>query len=86
MGISAASFAAVRFGLAKLPPEMTWRHVVGLAAVAGIGFTVSLFVTGLAFTDPSLGDLAKVGILAGSLTAGVIGTIVLRGAHPAVET
>jgi NhaA family Na+:H+ antiporter len=85
VGISAASFAAVRFGLANLPPETTWRHVIGLAAVAGIGFTVSLFVTGLAFTDPSVGDLAKVGILAGSLTAGAIGTVVLRGARPAVE-
>ena len=85
VGISAASFAAVRFGLAKLPPETTWRHVIGLAAVAGVGFTVSLFVTGLAFTDPSLGDLAKVDILAGSLTAGAIGTVVLRGARPAVE-
>jgi len=86
LGISAASFAAVRFGLAKLPPETTWRHVIGLAAVAGVGFTVSLFVTGLAFTDPSLGDLAKVGILAGSLTAGVVGTLVLRGARTSVSS
>jgi NhaA family Na+:H+ antiporter len=85
LGISAASYAAVRFGLGKLPPGTTWRHVVGLAAVAGIGFTVSIFVTGLAFTDPALGDLAKVGIFAGSLIAGVIGAIVLRGAQPAVE-
>jgi NhaA family Na+:H+ antiporter len=85
LGISAASFAAVRFGLGKLPPGTTWRHLVGLAAVAGIGFTVSIFVTGLAFTDSSLGDLAKVGIFAGSLIAGTIGAIVLRGAQPAVE-
>jgi len=85
-GISAASFAAVRFGLAKLPLETTWRHVIGLAAVAGVGFTVSLFVTGLAFTDPSFADLAKVGILAGSLTAGVVGTMVLRGTRTSVSS
>jgi len=85
VGITAASIATVRLGLGRLPLATTWRHIVGLAAVAGVGFTVSMFVTGLAFTDPSLGDLAKVGIFAGSLIAGVIGTIVLRGAQPAVE-
>jgi NhaA family Na+:H+ antiporter len=83
VGISAASLATVRLGLGRLPPGTTWRHIVGLAAVAGVGFTVSLFVTGLAFTDPSLGDLAKVGIFAGSLIAGAIGTLVLRRARPA---
>lgn len=85
VGISAASLAAVRFGVGRLPPGTTWRHVVGLAAVAGVGFTVSLFVTGLAFTDPSLGDLAKVGIFAGSLVAGTIGALVLRRAQPAED-
>ena len=85
VGISAASLATVRFGLGRLPPGTTWRHIVGLAAVAGVGFTVSLFVTGLAFTDPSLGDLAKVGIFAGSLIAGTIGTLVLRQAQPGTD-
>jgi len=51
---------------------------VGLAALAGIGFTVSLFVTGLAFTDPTLTDLAKIGIFAGSGAAGLIGYLILR--------
>lgn len=85
VGISLASFGAVRFGLGKLPPRTTWPHVVGLAAVAGIGFTVALFVTGLAFDDPHVTDLAKVGIFAGSLVAGVIGAAILRRVRPASE-
>jgi NhaA family Na+:H+ antiporter len=78
VGISAASYGAVRFKLGKLPPGTTWQHVVGLSAVAGIGFTVSLFVAGLAFDEPGLADLAKVGIFSGSLVAGTMGSIILR--------
>jgi NhaA family Na+:H+ antiporter len=85
VGISLAAYAAVRFGLGKLPPRTTWPHVVGLAAVAGIGFTVALFVTGLAFDDPHFTDLAKVGIFAGSLAAGVLGTVLLRRVRPKSE-
>jgi NhaA family Na+:H+ antiporter len=85
VGISLASYGAVRFGLGKLPPRTTWPHVIGLAAVAGIGFTVALFVTGLAFDEPHFADLAKVGIFAGSLVAGVIGTILLRRVRPKSE-
>lgn len=77
VGISAASYGAVRFRLGKLPPGTSWQHVVGLSAVAGIGFTVSLFVAGLAFDEAGLADLAKVGIFLGSLVAGTIGSIVL---------
>ena len=82
IGISAASYAAVRFGLGKLPPGTTWGHVVGLAAIAGIGFTVALFVAGLAFDDRVIGDFAKVGIFMGSLVAGVIGVLILRRTKP----
>jgi NhaA family Na+:H+ antiporter len=85
VGISVASLGAVRFGLGKLPPRTSWPHVVGLAAVAGIGFTVALFVTGLAFDDPHFTDLAKVGIFAGSLIAGIIGTVILRRIRPKSE-
>jgi len=82
VGISLASYGAVRFGLGKLPPGTSWRHVVGLAAVAGIGFTVSLFVAGLAFDDPVFTDYSKVGIFSGSLLAGLIGAFVLSRARP----
>jgi NhaA family Na+:H+ antiporter len=51
--------------------------VIGLGAVGGIGFTVSLFVAGLAFTDPGLLDLAKIGVFAGSILAGIIGWVIL---------
>ncbi len=77
VGISTASFAAVRLGLGRLPPGTTWSHILGLSAVAGIGFTVALFVAGLAFTDPAITDLAKVGIFSGSIVAGIIGSFAL---------
>jgi NhaA family Na+:H+ antiporter len=57
-----------------------WRHVAGVAAVAGIGFTVALFISGLAFSDPHLADQAKLGIYAGSILAGGLGYVVLRTA------
>lgn len=85
VGISVAAYGAVRFGLGRLPPGTSWGHVIGLAAVAGIGFTVSLFVAGLAFEDPTLTDLSKVGIFSGSLVAGVIGSIVLSRVRPRSE-
>jgi NhaA family Na+:H+ antiporter len=85
VGISAAAFGAVRLGLGKLPPGTSWAHIFGLSAVAGIGFTVSLFVAGLAFADPQMTDLAKLGIFSGSLIAGIIGSIVLSRARPPRE-
>ncbi len=78
VGISLFTWAAVRLGMGKLPPLTTWRDIVGLAAVAGIGFTVSLFIAELAFTTESLVDAAKIGIFIGSLLAGVVGYLILR--------
>ncbi len=83
VGISLFSFLAVRLGLGRLPAKTGWPQVVGLGAVAGIGFTVALFVAGLAFSDPATNDLAKVGIFAGSLVAGAIGAAILSRARPA---
>jgi NhaA family Na+:H+ antiporter len=77
-GISAFTVLAVRLGLGRLPRHTTWTHIIGVAALAGIGFTVSLFVTSLAFEDPVLTDLAKIGIFAGSGFAGLIGYLLLR--------
>jgi NhaA family Na+:H+ antiporter len=78
VGISAFTALAVRFKLGRLPRNTTWTHVFGVAGLAGIGFTVSLFVTSLAFEDPALTDLAKIGIFAGSGIAGLAGYLVLR--------
>jgi NhaA family Na+:H+ antiporter len=77
VGITAACWLAVRLGLGVLPRGVGWRQMAGIASVAGIGFTVSLFVAGLAFDDVALEGAAKVGILAGSLVAAVGGTALL---------
>ncbi|HVR79519.1 MAG TPA: Na+/H+ antiporter NhaA [Acidimicrobiia bacterium] len=85
VGISLFTLAAVRFGMGRLPAGVGWAHVIGLALVAGIGFTVSLFVAGLAFSDPRTIDLAKIGIFVGSLVAGALGAVVLFRAKPPVS-
>jgi len=81
IGVSLFAFGAVKLKLGILPRGTGWRHVLGLSAVAGVGFTVSLFITGLAFDDPQLTDFAKVGIFAGSLIAGVLGALLLSRAE-----
>ena len=86
VGISLFTLAAVKFRLGRLPIGTTWRQMTGVAAVAGIGFTVALFITALAFTDPVITDQAKVGIFAGSLIAGVVGVSLLLRAAPTEET
>ena len=82
VGIAAFAWLAVRLGWGTLPRHTSWRHVIGLAAVAGIGFTVSLFVAGLAFESVELADRAKTGIFLGSALAGAIGFITLRSIKP----
>ena len=77
LGIGAAVWLAVRTGLGRLPQGVRALHVLGVAAVAGIGFTVSLFIADLAYDDPALTETAKVGIFAGSLLAGIIGAALM---------
>ena len=77
VGIAGMAWLAVKANIASLPRGVAWHHVVGGAAVAGIGFTVSLFITALAFTDRTLVEVATVGILVGSLVAGIIGALIL---------
>jgi len=78
VGISGATLLALRLGWGTLPEGVTRRHAVGVAALAGIGFTVSLFIASLAYDDPALVDAAKVGIFAGSIGAGALGAGLLR--------
>ena len=85
IGVFGATAAAVRLGIARLPTGATWRHVLGLATSAGVGFTVALFVTSLSFDTAAATDAAKMGILAGSTLAGIIGFIILRTSPSAVE-
>jgi NhaA family Na+:H+ antiporter len=77
-GISFASLLAVRLGAGELPRGVGRTQLAGAAALAGIGFTVSLFVTDLAFTDPALQAEAKVGILVASATAALLGWALFR--------
>jgi NhaA family Na+:H+ antiporter len=76
LGITTLTLLALRLGLGRLPAGMRARQVVGVAAVAGIGFTVSLFIADLSFTGALLDD-AKIGILGASVVAGALGAIVL---------
>jgi NhaA family Na+:H+ antiporter len=78
LGIILFSWLTVRLGMGVKLPQLTWHHVVGIGLLSGIGFTVALFITGLAFTEEELISQAKVGILAASVLAGVIGYIFLR--------
>jgi NhaA family Na+:H+ antiporter len=76
-GICLASWLAVRTGLATLPDDVSWRHVYGTAWLAGIGFTMALFISGLAFPGTGLESQAKLSILLGSLVSAVAGIAVL---------
>jgi len=93
VGITLASWLAVRSGLGRLPDGATWPMVVGVATLGGIGFTVSLFIAELAFEPGALQDAAKIGVLAASTVAAVAGAAVLlracrrvAPADPAAET
>jgi Na+:H+ antiporter, NhaA family len=82
LGIMLFAWLAVRLGIASLPAELSWRHVYGAAWLAGIGFTMSLFVAGLAFGGGTLEPTAKLGILAASLISGAGGWLVLSSIRP----
>ena len=78
LGIMAAALVAVKMGIARLPQGVSWRSLLGYACLAGIGFTMSLFIATLAFADSALVDAAKRGIIVGSLLAGVVGAVLLK--------
>ena len=81
IGIFAASYLAVRLGLGRLPDRTTWPMVLGLGAVGGIGFTVSIFIAGLSFPGADLlTEEAKIAILLASLFAAIVGVGVLLAA------
>ncbi len=78
VGIFVFTWLAVRLGLADLPQSVTWRQVFGVGLLGGIGFTMALFIAGLAFTSAEQLDASKLGILVASLIAGVVGLVLLR--------
>jgi NhaA family Na+:H+ antiporter len=78
VGIVTGALVAVKTGIARLPQAVNWKSLLGYAFLAGIGFTMSLFVAMLAFADPALVDAAKRGIIVGSLFAGIAGAVILK--------
>lgn len=86
VGIVLASFAAVSLGLCRLPSDLAWRHVLGAGLLGGIGFTMSIFITNLAFAgEAGVVNASKMAILAASLAAGVAGFTWLRLAGAAAD-
>ena len=77
LGIAGATFLGLRLGVGTLPAGVGRGQVWGLAAIGGIGFTVSLFIAQLAYDDPATIDLAKIAIFAGSILSGLIGALIL---------
>ena len=73
LGIMLFSLAVVSLGLCRLPVDMKWKHIVGLGILAGIGFTMSIFITLLAFEDAAIINVSKLTILFSSTIAGVVG-------------
>lgn len=85
LGVAGASWLMVRFGLAKLPKMVTFGHIWGAGFLAGIGFTMSLFVAALAFGDPSLRGQVKLGILMASLASWLMGWFILTRCPSCIE-
>jgi NhaA family Na+:H+ antiporter len=78
LGIFVFGFLAIKLGLGAMPSRTTYRVLLGSAMLAGIGFTMSIFITGLAFRDPALVTAAKLGVLSGSLGSALLGVVWLR--------
>lgn len=84
LGIFTFSWAAVKMGVAKLPEGINFKHIFAVSVLCGIGFTMSIFISSLAFADvsPEFDTYARLGILMGSTTAAIIGYVLLRISLP----
>ncbi|ARC88705.1 Na+/H+ antiporter NhaA [Rhodovulum sp. MB263] len=78
VGVFAITFAMVKSGLARLPDGVGWIHIYGLSCLAGIGFTMSLFIGSLSYADPVLMNDVRLGVLSGSAISAVLGYAALR--------
>jgi NhaA family Na+:H+ antiporter len=78
VGVSLFSWLSVRLGWAQLPSGVSWAQIVGVGFLAGIGFTMSLFISNLAYTDAEVINASKIGIVIGSIIAGTIGFVILK--------
>jgi NhaA family Na+:H+ antiporter len=78
LGIALFSVLAVKLGLSQLPGDVSWRNIIGAGFLGGIGFTMSIFITLLAFGNPEIVQSSKISILVGSLVAGTVGFLILN--------
>lgn len=86
LGIFLLSLLAVKVGLAQLPADLNWRHIIGAGFLGGIGFTMSIFITLLAFNDPEIVQSSKISILLSSFAAGIVGYLILSREKNATST
>ena len=77
IGVFGMTWLMVRMGVAQLPYGVNWQHIFGVAGLAGIGFTMSLFIGGLSFADPALMNQVRMGVLVGSTLSGILGYTML---------
>ncbi|MBL8706276.1 MAG: Na+/H+ antiporter NhaA [Rhodospirillales bacterium] len=80
LGVFGALWLAIRAGWGRMPEGASWTQLYGLGLLCGIGFTMSLFIGGLAFDDAAHGVQVRIGVLAGSILAAVVGAVLLKGA------
>jgi NhaA family Na+:H+ antiporter len=78
IGIWLFSYLSVKFKISELPTDLNWKSILGVSFLGGIGFTMSIFITLLAFSDGEHIDNSKIMILISSLIAGIIGLIFLK--------
>ena len=77
IGVFGLTFLMVKFGMARLPHGANWLHIYGVACLAGVGFTMSLFIGGLSFEDPAMINQVRMGVLSGSIISGILGYVAL---------
>ena len=80
IGIFLATWIGVKSGIARLPENVSWKHVYGVACLTGVGFTMSLFIGSLAFTTADAMNAVRLGVVLGSVLSGIIGYVLLKSA------
>ena len=84
IGVFLATWIGVKSGIARLPENVTWRHVYGVACLTGVGFTMSLFIGSLAFGDADEMNAVRLGVVLGSVLSGLFGYVLLKSASPKI--
>ena len=86
VGVFGVTFLMVKTGMARMPHGANWAQIYGIACLAGIGFTMSLFIGSLSFSDPALMNEVRIGVLSGSIISGIIGFVALRMSTSKADT